>query len=175
MQTNIRPADATRDFTSQIILTPPAHHEIVIARVLPAPRQRVFDAWTQPEHIMQWWGPHAFTGMQCEVDLRVGGHFRIDLRGPDGLDYPCEGVFHEIVVPERIVYTGIADDRHPCGSGIPPHSRVTVSFDEMAPAETRLTIRARIASRELCDAIVGGGFVPGWRDAFERLEAVLAA
>ena len=68
MQTNIRHADAASGFASEIILAPPAHHEIVIERVLPASRQRVFDAWTRPEHIMQWWGPHGFTGLQCELD-----------------------------------------------------------------------------------------------------------
>ncbi|MDQ8020341.1 MAG: SRPBCC domain-containing protein [Moraxellaceae bacterium] len=158
---------------SRIVLTPPSHHEIVITRVLNAPRELVFAAWTQPEHIKRWWGPDGFQGMVCEVDLRVGGHFNLNLRGPDGIDYPCEGTYHEIVPNERIVYSGMTDDRHPCGCGIPPHSLVTVHFVEHGAGKTRLTINARVNSG-MCDAIVQGGFVPGWSQATARLDSYLA-
>lgn len=160
-------ADAMAE--SQILLTPPTHHEIVITRVINAPRELVFDAWTKPEHLAQWWGPGGFAATVCEVDLRVGGRFRLDLRGPDGIDYPCDGIYHEILRPERIVYSGMADDRHPCGAGIPPHSMVTIHFLAQAPAVTRLSINARLPSVAACEAAVQAGFVAGWKDALERL------
>lgn len=160
-------------FESQIVVAPPNHHDIVLTRVLPAPRALVFDAWTDPEHLLHWWGPHGFAGLRCEIDLRVGGHFRLDLRGPDGIDYPCEGTYHEVVRPERIVYSGMMDDRHPCGAGIPPHSLVTVTFTDHAADATRITIHARVASTAT-DAIVAAGFIAGWRDAFERLSSTLS-
>lgn len=160
---------------ARVLLTPPAHHEIVIARVVQAPRELVFDAWTQPQHLANWWGPHGFMAMHCEVDLRVGGRFRLDLRGPDGNDYPCEGVYQEIDRPACIVYTGSASEGHPCGSGIPPHSRVSIRFAEHGAGQTRIVINAQLPSQALCNAVVEGGFTRGWSEALERLGEALAA
>ncbi|MFT4172622.1 MAG: SRPBCC domain-containing protein [Rhodocyclaceae bacterium] len=151
-------------------LTPPAHHEIILSRELDAPRTLVFEAWSRPEHIVHWWGPHGFTNGHCEVDLRAGGRFRLDMTGPDGNRYRCEGIYEEVSRPERIVYRGMADDRHPCGAGLPPHSRVTVSFDELPQGRTRLTVLARLPNAEARAATIGGGFEAGWRDSFERLD-----
>lgn len=79
-----------------------------ITRIFDAPREIVFKAWTDPKLLSQWWGPHGFTNPVCEVDLRPGGSIRIDMRGPDGTVYPMTGVYHEIVRPERLVYTASA-------------------------------------------------------------------
>jgi uncharacterized protein YndB with AHSA1/START domain len=82
--------------------------ELIITRTFNAPRALVWQAWTDPEHIMQWWGPAGFNNETCTSDLRVGGSFQLEMRAPDGNVYPCVGTFREIVNHERIVYDGEA-------------------------------------------------------------------
>src|SRR5262249_12984936 len=81
-------------------LRPPDDATIIIRRVIDAPRELVFEAFTDPEHLPHFWGPQGFTCPSCEVDLRVGGAFNLQMRGPDGVDYPCSGTYREIVPPE---------------------------------------------------------------------------
>jgi uncharacterized protein YndB with AHSA1/START domain len=93
-------------------LSEPADHpaedlslrEIVTTRILAFPRELVFRAWTDPDHLPNWWGPKGFTNTLQELDLRPGGRWRIVMHGPNGTDYPNESVFVEIVPPERIVF-----------------------------------------------------------------------
>jgi uncharacterized protein YndB with AHSA1/START domain len=70
----------------------PAEREIVLTRIFDAPRALVFKAWTDPKLMVQWWGPRGFTNPVCELDVRVGGAWRIVMRTPDGMEYPCDGV-----------------------------------------------------------------------------------
>src|ERR1700753_1168821 len=86
---------------------------IVISRVVEAPRELVFAAFTDPRHLAQFWGPAGFSAPACEVDLRVGGRFYVEMRGPDGASYPCTGTYREIAPPERIVYVSTAADGNP--------------------------------------------------------------
>lgn len=85
--------------------------EIVVTHVFDAPRALVFKAWTDPKHLMHWWGPRVFTNPICESDARVGGAWRIVMRSPDGVDYPGGGVYLEIVEPERLVFTNNRTDK----------------------------------------------------------------
>ncbi len=80
--------------------------DLVITRVFNAPRRLVFEAWTTAEHVSRWFAPSPLTMPSCELDFRPGGAFRFVMRAPDGTEYPFEGVFREIVVPDRIVFTG---------------------------------------------------------------------
>jgi uncharacterized protein YndB with AHSA1/START domain len=106
----------------------PGERGILISRVVDAPRDLVFKAFTDPKHLIQFWGPKGFNCAYCEVDLRVGGAFRIQMRGPDGINYPATGTYRDIDPPKRIVYAGTADEGHPCGGGLPPRSVVTMTF-----------------------------------------------
>lgn len=142
--------------------------EIVISRVFDAPRELVWQAWTDPKHVMQWWGPAGFKNETCISDLQVGGHFQLEMRAPDGNIYHCIGTFREIVKPERIVYDGEATEGHPCGAGIPPRAVVTVSFTEQ-DGKTRLTLHTRFASAERKQAAAAARFVISWEEALERL------
>src|SRR5437016_4897301 len=69
---------------------------VVITRDFDSPREVVFDAWIDPKHVQQWWGPHGFTNPRCEWDAQPGGNVRVDMRGPDGTVYPMTGQFHEV-------------------------------------------------------------------------------
>jgi uncharacterized protein YndB with AHSA1/START domain len=91
------PADAASD------------REIVTTRVIDAPRERVFDAFSDPDRLARWWGPAGFTSTFHEFDLRPGGAWRFILHGPNGANYPNESVFVEVVKPERIVFDHLSD------------------------------------------------------------------
>jgi uncharacterized protein YndB with AHSA1/START domain len=80
--------------------------DLVLTRRFKAPRQLVFQAWSQAQHVSRWFAPKPLTVPSCEVDFRPGGVFRLVMRAPDGTEYPFEGTFREIVAPERIVFTG---------------------------------------------------------------------
>ena len=83
----------------------PAERELVLTRILDAPRALVFKALTEPRRVMRWMGPKGFTIPTCEIDLRPGGGYRWCMRSPAGVDHIVRGVFREIVKPERLVFT----------------------------------------------------------------------
>ncbi len=151
-----------------------ADRAIVLSRVFDAPRDLVFDAWTHPDHIAEWWGPAGFENTRVDVDLSVGGAFRILMRAPDASVHECAGVFLEIVRPERLVYEGDAAAGDACGAGLPPKARVTVTFEELADGATRLTIDTRFLTPAARLAARAGGFTKGWLEGLERLAAVIS-
>jgi uncharacterized protein YndB with AHSA1/START domain len=144
--------------------------EIVISRTFDAPREIVWEAWTDPRHLARWWGPDGFAARVRELDLRVGGTFLLHLRGPDGRDYPCKGIYREIVKPERIVWLGVPEDGHPCGAGLPPRAIVTVTF-KPAGGRTELTIHTRLESTSDREAAITHGYFQGWTQSLARLAA----
>lgn len=79
--------------------------EIVISRVLPAPRERVWEAMTDRNQLDAWWGPNGFRNITHEIAIRPGGIWRHTMIGPDGAEYPNLTRFEEVVSPERIAYT----------------------------------------------------------------------
>lgn len=81
-----------------------ADREISTTRLFDAPRDIVWKMWTDPEHIVQWWGPKGFTTTIQEMDVRPGGTWRLVMHGPDGRDYPNHILYREVVKPERLVY-----------------------------------------------------------------------
>lgn len=143
-------------------------NELFITRIFDAPRALVWQAWTDPVHVMKWWGPAGFNNETCACDLRVGGRFRLDMRAPDGNVYPCIGTYREIVEPERIVFEGEATDGHPCGAGIPPRAEVTIFFAEQG-GKTQLTLHTIFASAERKQAAAAARYVVSWEEALARL------
>jgi len=145
--------------------------ELVITRVFDAPRSLVFQVWTDPKHVAQWWGPHGFTNPVCELDVRHGGAIRIHMRGPDGTVYPMTGVYQEIVEPERLVFTSAALDKE----GNPLFEVLnTVTFVE-ENGKTTQTLQARVVKTTVGAAPYLEGMNEGWRQTLERLEALVAA
>ena len=145
-----------------------AEHELVITRLINAPRERVFKAWTDPAALVHWWGPHGFTTPVCELDVRPGGAFRIHMQSPEGEVYPILGAYREVVPPERLVYS---DD---WADGLRPsqQSHVTVLFADQG-GKTLLTVRPLFGSVEERDAMQAQGLVEGWTEGLERLESHL--
>ncbi len=147
----------------------PADRQLVITRIIDAPRELVFQAWTEPAHLVRWWGPHGFTTPVCEMDVRLGGTFRITMRSPEGEEYRIKGVYHEILAPERLVYTNGWDEAGRPGG----ESLVTLTFSDHA-GRTRLTILTEFASVADLETFKGMGVAEGWGESLGRLERHLA-
>lgn len=79
--------------------------DLILTRVIDAPPDLVWQAWTDPEHLKKWWAPAPLTTAECEMEVRPGGLFRTLMRAPDGTEYRTNGCFLETVKPERIVFT----------------------------------------------------------------------
>jgi len=147
--------------------TAPADREIVITRLLNAPRELVFKAWTDRELIRQWWGPRGFTTTTHEMDVRPGGVWRFIMHGPDGTDYDNRIVYVEIVEPERLVYNHGGDD----GA---VQFRATVTFVEQG-GKTALTMHSLFPSAEERDRVVREYHaIEGGKQTLDRLEEYLA-
>ena len=159
--------------------------EMMLSRTFDAPRELVFEAWTRPEHMSQWWGPAGFTNPVCELDVRPGGVIRIEMHGPDGDIFPMSGVFDEVVAPSRLVFTSaphetpatVSSGKRESVKNCPLTSqwiRTTVTF--VAQAEkTVLTVRAELltATPEESSACLDG-MKAGWNGSLERLVEHLA-
>ncbi len=161
--------------TTQANTVPTEEPIITTTRVFDAPRELVFRAWTDPEQLAQWWGPHGFTNPVCETDPRPGGLWRIDMQGLDGTIYPNKGQYLEVVKPERIVYTDVVDEGAEAWGDTPPPSALhTVTFANEG-GKTRITTVTRLGSVAARDAMVEMGAIAGWTQSLDRLESLLAA
>jgi uncharacterized protein YndB with AHSA1/START domain len=137
--------------------------ELVITRVFDAPRSLVFKAWTEPEHLMRWWGPDGFTTVSCEMDVRLGGAWRFCMRSPNVSDVWQQGVYREIVEPERLVFSYAFED----ASGKPGHQTlVTVDFADHG-GKTKITVHHAVFE----SVAVRDDHVLGWTEALNHLAA----
>ncbi len=148
----------------------PTQREIVLTRTFAAPRTLVFKAWTDPEHLRRWFGPKPFTNPVCEVDLRVGGSWRIVMRAPNGDEFPAAGIYKEIVEPERLVFTNNAIDKE---GNVIIEGFTTVSFAE-ENGKTKLTLQTRGTARVDYAAAYLQGMEAGWSQSLEKLAGELA-
>ncbi|HJU84374.1 MAG TPA: SRPBCC domain-containing protein, partial [Holophagaceae bacterium] len=141
--------------------------ELVLRRLLDAPRDQVFQAWTDPKQLAAWWGPKQFTNPACEVDLRPGGALRIVMRAPDGTEFPMGGTFQEIIPPERLVFISTAFDDAEGG----PLLKVlnTITFEERE-GRTALTVRAQVLHAAPGTAQALAGMEEGWSQSLDRLD-----
>jgi uncharacterized protein YndB with AHSA1/START domain len=139
--------------------------ELVVTRIVDAPREVVFRAWTDPEQLKHWWGPKGFTNPVCEIDPRPGGAIRIDMRAPDGVVYPMTGVYVEVVEPERLVFTSMALDKD--GHAMFENLN-TVIFAEHG-GRTKLTVHVKVAKSTAQAAPHLAGMEEGWKMTLDRL------
>lgn len=154
---------------AEVTVTLPSDREIVFARHFDRPRPLLFAAWTRPEHLRRWWGCDGSTMLSCDVDLRVGGAWRIVTSMPDGSVHPLSGVYREIVPNSRLVYTEMYEN--PAIGN--PQWLTTITFEE-ADGGTRLTHAILHASRETRDGHLQAGMEQGTIQTLNRLDAVTA-
>jgi len=88
-------------------ISKPSANELAITRILNAPRELVWEVWTNPEHIAKWWGPNGFTNTIHQMEVKDVGEFNFIMHGPDGTDYPNKIIFNKLVKPELITYSHI--------------------------------------------------------------------
>lgn len=144
----------------------PAQHELLITRLIDAPRALAFKVWTTPEHLVRWWGPKNFTAPSIKMDFRPGGAYRACIRSPEGNDYWMTGVYRDIVEPERIVFTFRWEEEGERGR----ENLVTVTFADHN-GKTRLNFhQAFFETVETRDSHHGG-----WSECMDRLVALMEA
>lgn len=145
---------------------PATDRELVITRMLDAPRELVYKAWTRPEHIAHWLGPKGFSATFVQVDATPGGAYRFCIRSAEGSDYWIRGTFREVIEPSRLAFTWAWED----DDGRPGcETLVTVTL-EARGGRTHFTFhQAAFESVESRDSHNGG-----WTECFDRLEAYLA-
>jgi uncharacterized protein YndB with AHSA1/START domain len=144
---------------------------MITTRIFDAPREVVFKAWTDPKQLQRWWGPKGFTNPVCEVDVRPGGAIRIHMRAPDGTVYPMTGVFHEVIVPGRLVFTSSALD----GNGHPLFEVLNTVTFAAEGSKTKLTVHASVSKVKGDAAPHLAGMEEGWSMALDRLAEELGA
>ena len=144
--------------------------EATIKRTFNAPRAKVFKAWVDPKQMAQWFGPKDFDNPVCELDVRPGGKLKIHMRGPDGTVYPCHGTFHEIVEPERLVFTSQAIDQD---GAVLIEARNTVTFTEQG-GKTAMTLHVSVVKAVGMGLQYIKGMEQGWSQSFDKLQALVA-
>jgi uncharacterized protein YndB with AHSA1/START domain len=142
---------------------------MTIVRVFDAPRRLVWQAWTEPERLAQWFGPKGFTNPVCEVDARPGGMMRVTMESPDGSLYPMEAVYDEVVAPERLVWTTHVEHDGNVSFDI---RQVTTFVDR--DGKTEVTTQAFVlrSTPEAAEAL--GGMEQGWSQSLDKLADALA-
>jgi uncharacterized protein YndB with AHSA1/START domain len=153
---------------NNLVITTPSDLEIEMTRDFNAPRALVWEMFTKPEHLRQWWGHGHLEVTHCEVDLRVGGKYRYVGKTPDGRVVPFCGEHLEIVPPERIVFTEIFDvdmaREHP--------STVTTTFTEQG-GKTTMRLVARYDSKQTRDIVLQSGMETGAAAGYDKIEEML--
>jgi uncharacterized protein YndB with AHSA1/START domain len=152
---------------------------MVVTRVFDAPRELVWKAWTDPQYVMQWWGPKGFTAPFCKIDFRVGGKFLCCMKSPDGHEGWNAIEYHEIVPHEKIVSSMYFSDAE--GNKIEAEELglqdeaiegafdVTL-FEDLGDGRTRLT---QIGNEPMESARESGQY-EGWNETLEKLADVVA-
>ena len=144
----------------------PSDREIVVTRVIDAPRRLVFDAWTSPKHVPHWMlGPDGWTMPVCEIDLRPGGAYRFVWRNAEGVEMDIRGTYRCSTPPERLVSTE-------SWGGDWPETHNTLVLSE-AGGKTTLTVTVLYPSREARDAALATGMTGGMAQGYDRLETYL--
>ena len=149
----------------------PGDRELVLTRLIDAPREKLFRAWTEPKLIKQWFAPLPWTISAVELDLRPGGSSLFVMRDPDGNEFPNPGIYLEVVKNERLVFTDAFTKAWEPSEK--PFMTAIVTFEDEG-GKTRYTARARhwtVADREAHEKM---GFHEGWGQCADQLAALVA-
>jgi uncharacterized protein YndB with AHSA1/START domain len=145
--------------------------ELVLTRLIDAPREKLFRAWTDPELLKQWFAPLPYTTPHAELDVRPGGASLVVMKGPDGQEMPNRGVYLEVIKNERIVFTNAYTKAWEPSDK--PFMTVILTFEDEG-GKTRYTARVRhwsVEDREMHEKM---GFHQGWGQCADQLTALVA-
>ncbi|HTV60696.1 MAG TPA: SRPBCC family protein [Verrucomicrobiae bacterium] len=159
---------AARKMARRTIFTAdPETPTIVMTRIFDAPRALVFEVYTNPKHIPQWWGPKILETTVEKMDVRPGGEWRIVQRAPDGQEFRFHGEYREVTPPEKVVSTFVFEGE--------PEGVVlnTTTFDEL-DGVTKLTTTSVFRTRKDLDGMMKSGMESGANESMERLAELLA-
>jgi len=148
--------------------TPSSVRELRITRVFDAPRKLLFEAWTDPQHLVHWWGPRGFTTPKCVMNPHAGGSYEFLMRASDGSEVRWFGVCREIVEPERLVWSATIRDTK--GNLVSRETILTVTLEEQE-GKTKLTLHQGIFDSD--DDLEAHR--NGWNEALDRTAEHLAS
>lgn len=156
--------------TQVIDVAPADDRELVLARIIDAPREAVFRCWTQPELMVQWFTPAPWKTVSAEMDLRPGGGSLIVMESPEGQQFPNTGVVLEVVPNEKLVFTdGYTAGWEPSQN---PFFTAVLTFEDAGDGKTRYIARARHWTGENAKKHEEMGFHTGWGVCADQLEAL---
>jgi len=141
-------------------------YSLQVSRVIPAPRERVFRAWIDPEKLTQWWGPENVQCVGAEVDQRVGGNYKITLKGEQGVPFSVMGSYIEISEPERLIFTWNWEDDD---MALEQETQVAVHFKDL-DGKTEVTIE----HTKFLDEEMKNNHQGGWTNLLAKLESALS-
>ncbi len=141
-----------------------AEHKLTITRVIAAPRDKVFRAWTDPTELAKWWGPKGMTVPVCEIDVRPGGAIHTVMRTAEGTEYTMKGVYREVTPPERLVFTWCWQEGDMAGV----ETLVTVEFHDRGESTELVLSHEGFPSAAQCE-----GHTQGWSSSFECLDETI--
>lgn len=142
-----------------------SEREMSITRIINAPREIVFKAWTDVKQLKKWWGSKGFTNPVCEIDAVPGGKILIHMQAPDNVVYPMDGEFHEIVEPERLVFTSAALDKK--GNRLFEILNTVIFTDENG--KTKLSLHTAVSNITPEGKPYLDGMHEGWNQSLDRL------
>ena len=154
--------------TQSLKVAAEGEREIVTERVFDAPRERVFQAFVDPELIPKWWGRREDTLTVDKLDVREGGDWRFVTDGPDG-SHAFRGTFRAIEPPERVEQTFEWED-------MPGHIVIeTATFEDLGDGRTRVSTRSRFDTTEERDGMLSSGMEIGMAESYDKLDELLAS
>jgi len=145
--------------------------EMTLTRMVNAPRELVWQAWTDPKHVAAWWGPRGFTNPLCQWDAKPGNTILVHMQGPDGTVFPMDGNFIELVKPERMVFIAAALDKN--GKRL-FENRNTITFTEEGN-KTKLSMHVIVSKIMEEGAPYLDGMNAGWNQSIDKLDEYLQA
>ncbi len=148
-----------------------AQHELVLTRLLNAPREKVYRCWTEEEHVVKWFAPKPWSTPFAKLDVRAGGSMIVTMRSPEGQDYPANGVYLEVIPNRKLVWTDAYTS-----AWVPsakPFFTAILTFEDEG-GKTRYTATARHWNVEDKVTHEKMGFHDGWGTCASQLEAVAA-
>ena len=158
--------DKVGRIANRMTLTLLSDCEIEVTRAFDAPRSLVFEAMTGCEHMKHWWGPRGFDLVECRIDLRAGGAYRLVQRAPDGGIHPFSGVYREIAAPERVVFTQTYEP-------VADHEVLVTNTLTETGGRTALRQHMLFDSIEARDGMLASGMERGEAESFDRLDELL--